>query len=93
MIQQTSREAYLKIQFTLNLKQWDVLEVLGALGTANDRELAKKLRWSRNCVTPRRGELVEKGLIKEAFKDKDLVTNVTTIYWTLTRKGIKALQQ
>lgn len=91
MIQQTSREAYAKIKVQLGAMQWEVLETLSALGTANDREIARKLRMYRNSTIPRRKELVEKGLVKEAFKDKDLVTNVTTIFWTLTRKGYQAL--
>ena len=35
--------------------------------------------------------LIKKGLLKEAFKDTDLVTARTVIYWTLTFKGIEAL--
>jgi len=91
MIQQTSREAYKKLQVSLAANQWEVLNAFSGCGPSCNREIAEKLGWTINKVTGRTRELVKKGCLKEAFKDTDLVTARTVIYWTLTFKGIEAL--
>lgn len=91
MIQETSRESYQKLQTVLATTQWEVLEAFAKNGASNNREIAEKLGWTINKVTGRTRELVKKGCLKEAFKDTDLVTARTVIYWTLTFKGIEAL--
>lgn len=50
----------------LGEKQLHVLNAIKCLGKCTDQQIADHLRWSINCVTPRRGELKDKGLIVEA---------------------------
>ena len=53
------------------------------LGPCNDRELSEHLQWPINRITPRRGELMKKGLIVFDGKRKDpnTTTKVPVSYW------------
>lgn len=57
----TSRWAYESVD--LSVRQQEIIDALIALRAATDQELATHLDWPINCVTPRRGELVEQGLV------------------------------
>jgi DNA-binding MarR family transcriptional regulator len=84
MIQNTSIDAY----------RFDVLPRLGerqqivltALRTSSkprcNQELADHLDQPINTITPRVNELVEKGLVKEAYRDIYTKTNRRVIFWT-----------
>lgn len=58
-----------------------VLLAIRKLQCCNDREIAEYLGWPINRVTPRRGELVDSGLIVQRKKDQDPTTNRTVSYW------------
>jgi len=62
MIQQTSLEAFSGSE--RSLKRHEVLKALKGLVFGSDKELATRLGWPINCVTPRRGELVRVGLVE-----------------------------
>lgn len=64
--QETSYEAWQSIQEKLNDKQRVVLWAFKSQGDMTDEELAAFLGWPINRVTPRRGELVVKGLLRMA---------------------------
>lgn len=66
MIQQTSLLAYLEVKPNLGQRQNDVLNAIMFLGKCTDQQIMKHLGWPINCITNRRGELLKKGLIKEA---------------------------
>lgn len=67
----TSRSAYHSVIPKLNEKQAAVLAVLEASTVPlNDREIADKLGWTINRVTPRRGELCDMGKVVDAGKRK-----------------------
>ena len=87
MVKQTSLESWRKLQPDLSRKQREMLAVFKkyALLRFTDKELAKILRWPINSVTPRRGELADKGLIHEAgvVWDKGTRRHVTT--WRLRK--------
>lgn len=68
---ETSLEAYRDVRARLGERQRSVLLVLEtAQAPLCDREIAAILRWPINCVTPRRGELVDLGLVEDAGKMK-----------------------
>lgn len=58
-----------------------VYETLLSLGTANDRQIAERLGWSINRVTPRRNELFASGKILRFCRKKDNLTNRLTNFW------------
>lgn len=47
----------------------------------NDRMIAEHLSWPINRVNPRRGELVERGLVALAYKAPDPESGRTVSYW------------
>jgi hypothetical protein len=57
----TSRRAYETVD--LSDRQRQVMDAIADLGEASDLEISGELHWPINCVTPRRGELVEIGLV------------------------------
>ena len=65
MIRQTSLMAYSEVKRVVGVRQQLVLSAILSLGVATDKQLAKFLQWPINCVTPRRGELVKLGRVKE----------------------------
>ncbi len=64
-MQETSTEAYLDLKTSggLGEKQQMVFEAFKHFGDSTDLEISKLIKLPINCVTPRRGELVELGLI------------------------------
>lgn len=88
----TSGAAYKEAKININEKQRKVLEAiafLNSIGTnPNDKEITEYLGWAINCVTPRRGELLTKGLIYETGKLPDPKTGRTTSYWKVSNKQL-----
>src|SRR5580700_8449507 len=76
MIQDTSLEAFYKIQSSLGRAQKEVLDALRTQPNATNAEIAWMLKWSINRVTPRVLELrsPDVGLIEEVGKRKCRVT-------------------
>lgn len=60
----TSLEAYDSVALTE--RQLEVLDAIEGLREASDQELSELLNWTINRVTPRRGELVDMGLVTRA---------------------------
>lgn len=70
-------------------------EVFGAirkLGECNDKAIADFLKWPINRVTPRRGELVDNGLVECAGKKKDPESNRLVNYWKEHKISPTAIQ-
>lgn len=63
--QETSGIAYDSIKESLGPKQRLVLWAFQSQGDMTDKELVDCLGWPINCITGRRGELVEKKIIGE----------------------------
>ena len=67
MIQQTSLMAFEELKcnpWKINRRCSQVYSVIKELGAASDLEIANKLNLPINCITPRRLELEERGLIE-----------------------------
>ena len=82
---QTSLPAYHEAKEGLNDKQQKVYTAINEIGICNDRMITEYLGWPINTVTPRRGELLTLGKIRELKKDKDPLTNRTTSWWVVTK--------
>lgn len=82
---QVSLPAYHEAQVKINEKQQRVLQIIKGFttfkGKVNDAEIAEKLGWPINRVTPRRGELLEAGVVESAGKHLDPITKRTVNYW------------
>ena len=81
MIQDTSLEAYKSILNKLGEKQKEVLEIIKAYPSLTNTELAQKLNWSINRVTPRVFELRQLKLVIECMKRNCSITNRKAITW------------
>ena len=80
--QKTSLEAY--FAFTnemLGERQRIVLRAIQELGPVSDKQIAFVLGWPINTVTPRRGELVDMGLVVSSGDQMDLKTNRRELVW------------
>lgn len=66
MYQQTSLLAYLDAKEKIGDKQQKVYDAIKKLGKCTDQQIASLLNWTINRVTPRRGELHHKGMVKES---------------------------
>lgn len=66
-VQQTSILAWLDVQPKLSNKQKEVMEALEEIQPADNRMLAKHLRWEINTITPRVNELRKKNRIERAY--------------------------
>ena len=80
-MQPTSLDAWKSIKDDLGPKRKTVLEALTKLGEASDKQLAQALGWAINRITPRRGELVQIGLVDFSREQVDVRTNRTEIVW------------
>ena len=79
-MQDTSIEAFMKLKNVAE-SQRQVLDVLKFLTNATNAELAAKLGWPINRVTPRVKELREKGLVLDAGKRICQITRGTAHAW------------
>jgi len=87
-IRQTSLEAYKAIKPKLGARQKEVFDVLDeAAKPLTDKELSEILDRPINTVTPRRNELVKKGLIVEAEKRLCTITGSKAIAWKINNGG------
>jgi len=77
----TSRWAYESVDLTA--RQQDVIDALVELREATDPAIAAHLGWTINRVTPRRGELVEAGLVARARLETDARTGRKLSVWRL----------
>jgi DNA-binding MarR family transcriptional regulator len=84
MIQNTSIDAYrFDVLPRLGERQQRVLRALKSSSKPRcNQELADHLDQPINTITPRVNELVEKGLVKEAYRDIYTKTNRRVIFWT-----------
>jgi DNA-binding MarR family transcriptional regulator len=84
-MQQTSLEAYHKIEGSLGWAQSEVLRVLRDAAVhgfdMTNSELAQLLKWSINRVTPRVKELRDQGLVVVSRKRVCGVTGFTVLAW------------
>lgn len=86
MMQQTSLAAWEKTKLKIGAAQRAVLHTLKRLNEltlrgATDQEVAKALGWSINRVTPRRGELYKKGLVRQGENRQCSVTKGQAAEW------------
>lgn len=66
-VAQTSLFSFLTLQPHLSDRQREVYDAMRLYGQAfTDKDLARFMGWERNCLVPRRGELVKKGLVRSA---------------------------
>lgn len=65
-MQETSLEAYESIKAFLGKRQKQVFEFMHGKGAMTDREISDGMNIPINCITNRRGELVELKLVKFA---------------------------
>lgn len=81
-VRQTSREAYRGVD--LKSRQAEVLHAIERLEARRfkvcDGDIAAELGWEINRVTPRRGELVDLGLIEKGGTKKNR-RNRTVNWW------------
>jgi DNA-binding MarR family transcriptional regulator len=77
MIQDTSLHAYALATQNLGAKQKQVLDALRFFPDATNAEIAARLGWPINRVTPRMKELREQGLVLEAGRPTCKVTGGT----------------
>lgn len=85
MTQITSKLAYDGIKRSLGDKQLAVLDVIKTHEHITNNEIAERLRWSINRVTPRVYELREMGYVKEWGKRYDKETGRLAIAWQEAR--------
>ena len=81
MIQDTSLHAYALATQNLGAKQKQVLDALRYFPDATNAEIAVRLAWTINRVTPRMGELRKQGLVFDAGKRTCKVTGSTAHCW------------
>ena len=84
MIQETSLFAYSIATQNLGAKQKEVLDALRFFPDATNAEIAARLGWPVNRVTPRTGELIKIGLIFKVERRTCKATNGTA--WSLKAK-------
>ena len=83
---QTSKPAYEQAKLSIAESQSKVLEAIKHLcrvmpyRRCNDKDIQGHLGWDINRITPRRGELVEMGKVKDVGKFKNNSGKLVT-YW------------
>jgi hypothetical protein len=78
----TSTKAYKELSTgNISQRQKQVLESLGDIYPACNRQVSEYSHLPINVVTPRMGELVLKGKVEEAFRGKDPKTGKRVIFW------------
>jgi len=85
-MQKTSVEAYYSLKNKVTKKQ-QVYDTLMLIEPACNLEVAKKLGWDINRVTPRMNELVKENRVEESDRHKTALTGKKVIYWMI--KDIK----
>lgn len=86
MIQETSKIAYLgEVRPTLSDRQVCVFGELQKEENLTNSELAGRLNWPINTITPRTNELVKLKLVAEDVKRRCRVTGRTAIAWKVIK--------
>ncbi|WP_195167157.1 winged helix-turn-helix domain-containing protein [Mycobacteroides abscessus] len=80
-VRATSRAAFDEVKPDLGRRQAAVLAELRSNGPSCNQEIAEGLGWPINTVTPRVNELVERGKVREAFRERYAPTNRRVIFW------------
>ena len=80
----TRNEAFAHVP-NLETRKGEVLSVIGALGPISDRSIAAVMSRPINTITPRRGELVKDGLVREAGTEIDADTHAEVTLWERVR--------
>jgi DNA-binding MarR family transcriptional regulator len=80
-IRQTSMQAWFSVQPDLSAKQATVLAAIRNYGPITNYDLAEHLGLAINSITPRTGELVEKGLVRESHRELNPHTGRNSIAW------------
>lgn len=71
-VSKTSLEAFRMLtQEDLSNRQEKVLKAIEELGPISDKQIGMVLGWPINCVTPRRGELEDMGVIRNVGEQFD----------------------
>lgn len=91
-MQGTSLEAYHTLN-NVGQKQAMVFDAIKTLGKASDLDIANFLDMPINRITPRRNELVEMNLIKEAKRDIHAFTGKRVIFWEVKEEAKKITQE
>jgi predicted ArsR family transcriptional regulator len=86
-VAETSRWAFETVP--LSERQQAVLAALMERGEMTDQQLAAHLGWPINCVTPRRGELVEAGLVARSRVEKSPLTMRPVSVWRLVNRQLE----
>lgn len=68
-LQQTSLLAYAEVRDNLGPRQAAVLDCIAVFGPMNNRQIAQRLHWDINSVTPRVLELRKKQLVERDRTD------------------------
>lgn len=79
-MQQTSLLAYASLD-DLTARQAEVYHWLLNHGPANNLQIAGGLQMPINSITGRTKELVDKGKVRQAFKDVSTETGKLVIFW------------
>lgn len=84
-VQPTSLEAFIDLDVHLSKREREVFQVFQRNPESDftDFELAQKLGWKINCVTPRRHSLVKKELVEKSDLRKNSATSRRNIAWRL----------
>ena len=81
MMQQTSMDAYQSIKGKLNHNEQIVFDQLQVSGGCTNEKLSNLLGWSINRITGRTKSLVDKGLVKEMYREPSPSSNKMCIVW------------
>lgn len=93
MIQQTSLEAYFsEVKPHINHNQKLVLEAIVSIGPASNKQIAERMGWQINSITPRVLELRKKKLVELAYVGHDLAGRKCN-YWKATETKDDMLEQ
>lgn len=86
-VQDTSRKSYAaNVVPSLGARQVAVLIELGKADSLTNSQLAGRLEWPINTVTPRVFELRRLGLVQEATRRPCPVTGRMAIAWTIIKE-------
>jgi len=82
-VKPTSLEAYIILKHTpiLGKRQEQVLQAISEYPNRTDKEISMMTGLPINVITPRRGELVKKGVVKQNGTRKCRITGRKAMIW------------
>lgn len=89
LVRKTSLDAYRQLE-GLSVKRKKVFETIKELGMACNLDIAYKLQWPINRVTPRTNELVKMKMVTEAKRDVTSRTGRKVIFWKVV-EGVEGV--